>query len=82
MGVEVLVGDPRDEVCGTNIILPEKPEMIKAVDLDMNRLRKRYIRNAVLQDYEMSDEDLKFLAEDTKTDIAFVKEAIDELRRN
>jgi len=80
MGVEVLKGDPRNEVCGTNIILPAEPGMIQVVDLDMDNLRKKYIRNAV-RNYEITEEDMVFLAEDTKTDIAFVKQAIDELRR-
>jgi cysteine synthase len=82
MGVDVLIGNPRDEVCGTNIILPEGPGMIRAVDLDMDNLRRKYIKNALKQqDYELTDADLKFLAEDTKTTIAFVKDTIDELRR-
>lgn len=80
MGVDVLVGNPRDEICGTNIILPKEPRMIKAVDLDMDTLKRKYIRNAI-KSYELSDEDIEFLAKDTKSTVSFVKETIDELRR-
>ncbi|MBN2559239.1 MAG: PLP-dependent lyase/thiolase [Clostridia bacterium] len=81
MGVEVLVGDPADEVCGSNIILPEEPGMIKAIDLDMDNLRRKYIKNAIQhKDFELSEADLAFLAEDTKSTVAFVKEAVNEIR--
>ncbi|MFO7611061.1 MAG: 2-amino-4-oxopentanoate thiolase subunit OrtB [Clostridia bacterium] len=82
MGVEVKIGDPRDEICGKNIILPAEPGMIKAVDLDMVALRRKYIKNAI-QNFsnELSDNDLEFLAADTKSTVAFVKETVDELRR-
>ena len=82
MGVEVLVGDPRNEICGVNIILPAEPGLIKAVDLDMDNLRKKYIRNAILgYNRDLSETDLKFLADDTKTTMGFVRNVIGELGR-
>ena len=56
--------------------------MIKAVDLDMITLRQKYIKNAI-QNYsnDLSDNDIEFLAVDTKSTVAFVKETVDELRR-
>ena len=56
--------------------------MIRTVDLDMEKLRRKYIKNAIRhQDYELSDVDLVFLAADTKSTVAFVKETVNELRR-
>ncbi len=82
MGVDVLIGNPSDEVCGKNIILPKEPEMIRAVNLDMDKLRQKYIKNAIRQQgQELSDIDLDFLAADTKSTITFVKETVKELRR-
>ena len=82
MGVDVLIGDPSDEVCGTNIILPKEPGMIRAVDLDMKKLRQKYIKNAIKQqDYELSDIDFAFLAVETKSTVTFVKDTVNELRR-
>ncbi|MBN2880246.1 MAG: PLP-dependent lyase/thiolase [Clostridia bacterium] len=78
-GVELLIGDPKDEVCGQNIILPKTPDLIKAVDLDMDSLRASYIRNAVSKADSISDSDIKFLAEDTKTTEAFVKDIIEKI---
>ena len=79
MGIDVIIGNPRDEICGTNIILPEEPGMIKAVDLDMKVLKQKYIRNAI-KGYEITETDIEFLAEDTKSTVSFVKETIDEIR--
>jgi cysteine synthase len=79
MGIDLIIGNPRDEICGANIILPEEPKMIKAVDLDMSKLKQRYIRNAI-KGYEITEVDIDFLAEDTKSTVSFVKETIDEIR--
>ena len=80
-GVEILIGDPKDEVCGQNIILPKTPDLIKAVDLDMDSLRESYIKNAVANTTNITDKDIYFLAEDTKTLPAFVKDIIDKISR-
>jgi hypothetical protein len=79
MGIDLITGNPRDEICGANIILPKEPDMIKAVDLDMSKLKQRYIRNAI-KGYEITEVDIDFLAEDTKSTVSFVKETIDEIR--
>ena len=81
MGVEIIVGDPKDEKCGENIVLPEHPRLIKAIDLDMDKLRRSYIKNAVKDALNITDVDIKFLAEDARTDKAFVKESIELLNR-
>lgn len=81
MGVKLLVGDPREEVCGESIVLPKHPRMIQAVDLDMNQLRKSYIKNAVKDQEDLTEAEIQFLAEDTGSAPAFVKEVLSELRR-
>ncbi|NLX60963.1 MAG: PLP-dependent lyase/thiolase [Tissierellia bacterium] len=80
-GIEILIGDPSEEVPGKNIILPKDPGYIKAKDLDVDKLRKSYIRNCI-NNYKVekvTEEDIKFLAEDTKSNEEFVKEVLDEL---
>ncbi len=80
-GIEILIGDPSEEVPGKNIILPKDPGYIKAKDLDVDKLRKSYIRNCI-NNYKVekvTEEDIEFLAEDTKSNEEFVKEVIDEL---
>jgi len=82
-GVEVRKGDPADNVPGTVIVIPERPEQIRAKDLDLVRMRRSYIRNALRhapEGYEPTPGDIVFLAEDTNTTPAAVEEAIAELR--
>ncbi|MCT4565455.1 MAG: 2-amino-4-oxopentanoate thiolase subunit OrtB [Maledivibacter sp.] len=81
-GIEIKFGDPGEEVPGDSIIFPEHPSLIKTVDLDLNKIRRSYIKNCLEMNNisEVSDEDLEFLALDTKTDIGFVKEILRELK--
>ncbi|WP_129597623.1 2-amino-4-oxopentanoate thiolase subunit OrtB [Anaerophilus nitritogenes] len=79
-GIDIKFGNPRDEVPGQNIILPEHPRLIQAQEVDLNKLRRSYI-NHCIDDYgqkEISNEDLDFLVQETKSSIEFVKEIIKE----
>lgn len=80
-GIEIKFGKPEDEVPGQNIILPEHPSLIQAVDLDMVKIRKSLIKNALnnFNVTEVSEENLKFLIEETNTDETFVRETIQEI---
>lgn len=83
-GVEVREGDPRDSEPGRSIVIPERPEQIDVVDVDLERLRASYVRNALAhapEGYLPTEDDLAFLAEDTKTDLATVAHVVAELRR-
>lgn len=79
-GVKVRMGDPRDNAPGKVIVLPENPGQIHAVDQDMTKLRKSLIRNKTQDASNLTEADIAFLAAETKTDEAFVKEALKELR--
>jgi cysteine synthase len=71
MGVDVRLGDPAENKPGTVIVIPERPEQIKANDFDLDRMRRSYIRNAVKAapgDYVPTAADIEFLAADTNTD--------------
>jgi cysteine synthase len=81
MGIDIAIGDPREEICGLNIILPKHPSLIKAVDLDMDKLKKSYISKAIVNVDNISEDDIRFLAEDTNSTTEFVKEIIDEINR-
>ncbi|MCL2675104.1 MAG: 2-amino-4-oxopentanoate thiolase subunit OrtB [Firmicutes bacterium] len=88
-GIEVLFGDPETEIAGVNIVLPSDPSLIKARDFDLNKARKSYIKNC-LNNYGYGandkdvrgiyDADIAFLAEETKADMAFVKEVFKEIK--
>ena len=79
-GVEVLFGNPVDEVPGQNIILPSHPSLIRARDVDLDHMRKSLIKTAVNTcSTAPTEEDIAFLAEETRTDAEFVKEVIKSL---
>lgn len=84
-GIEIKFGNPRDEVAGVNLILPESPELLKSVDVDMNKIRKSYIKNCILNNKiddvtKLTDDDIEFLAKETKSSREFVIEAIENLK--
>ena len=81
-GIEVVFGKPEDEVAGKRIVLPENPGLIKARDLDLTKLRKSLIKNALANTGKTpNEEDIKYLAEETNTDVDFVKTVLEELAK-
>ena len=79
-GIDVFFGDPSEEVPGKNIIFPSHPSLIKARDVDLNHMRRSLIKTAVNNCKGTPTlEDIAFLAEETKTDVEFVKEVINSL---
>ena len=82
-GIELRVGNPEEDKPGTNIILPADPGLIKCKEADINRFRRSLIKKAVKKSgvavADLKDADLNFLAEETKTDVDFVKKALEEL---
>jgi hypothetical protein len=83
MGVAVERGDPRDDRPGARIVIPEQPSQLRVVDVDLDHVRRSYLRNAlasVPEHAQLSDVDIEFLAAETRSGRAFVEEAIDELQ--
>lgn len=80
-GIEIKIGDPKEEVPGENIVLPKDPSYIKIEEVDLEKLRKSYIRNCIenAKVNKVTKEDLEFLAEDSKSNIEFAKNVLDEL---
>lgn len=75
-GIDLHFGNPRDEVPGKSIILPEHPKMIKAIDLDMDKIRKSYIKNMVNKksdSRQFSQEELSYIALETNLTVEEVK---------
>ncbi len=83
MGVEVRRGDPRDNRPGRRIVIPEHPAQLAVTDVDLDRLRRSYVRNAVAQVPDssvLSPIDFAFLAAETRVSEVEVREIIDEVR--
>jgi len=81
MGVEIRRGDPRENVPGQIIVIPESLSQLQVVEQPLDQLRLSYLRNALdnAGKSTVSLEDLKFLVADTKASEAWVRENIQEM---
>ena len=77
-GIDVRFGDPDTEVPGTSIVLPSDPSLIKLRDFDLDRARRSYIKNCLNNHgvKEVTDAEIKFLAEETNSTEEFVRDAL------
>ena len=69
MGVEIKRGNPKDELPGKNIIIPERPEQIVCSEVSLEKLRESYIKHACSslgEEKKLSEVDVEFLAEDSR----------------
>jgi threonine synthase len=84
MGIEVALGDPRGNKPGQRIVIPEHPSQLAAVEVDLDHLRRSYLRNAMAslpEGVALMEADLDFLAIETRTTKSYVKEILHGLRR-
>ena len=82
MGIKVRRGDPRDNKPGQQIVLPEHPAQIAVAEVDLERVRQSYLRNALASlpaGATLDDVDLEYLAAETRTSRTYVQENIDVL---
>lgn len=78
-GIEILFGDPSQDKPGENIVLPKDPSLIRCKDADLDRMRASLIRKAAAtRNANPTPEDITFLAEETKTDEAFVRSVLEQ----
>jgi 2-amino-4-ketopentanoate thiolase beta subunit len=83
MGIRVERGDPATSTPGESIVIPEHPRQLRVVDVDLDRVRRSYLRNALATlpaGTEPTPVDLAFLAAETRATTGYVREVIDELR--
>jgi cysteine synthase len=84
IGVEVVRGDPRDNVPGRRIVIPEDPAQVAVRDVDLDDVRHSYLRNAAERLPESArpgPEDFEFLAAETRMSADHVEEVLDDLAR-
>ena len=76
-GIRVSLGDPKDEIAGESIILPAHASLLHAVDVDLDHMRRSLITHAATTvDHAPTENDIAFLAEETKSNSAFVRDAL------
>jgi len=80
-GIEVRRGDPRENVPGKSIVIPAHPGQLGVVDIDLDPIRRSYLRNAIKNTgvQGVSREDIDFLVEDSRASREFVREQLEEL---
>ena len=79
-GIELKFGDPRTEVPGENIVFPADPGQLKAQESDLDRMRSSLIRRqAGHAAAPLTDADIAYLVEETRSSPAFVKKVLEEL---
>lgn len=74
-GIEVRRGDPKDNIPGKTIVLPERLDQVWGKAQDIDKLRHSYLTNAshVLPADQWSESDIEFLAADIKKNADWVK---------
>ena len=81
LGIEVCRGDPRENEPGRKIVIPEHPSQLAVVDIDLDGVRRSYLRNAIeslAEGVRLSGVDIEFLAAETRSSQEYVQEVIDE----
>jgi hypothetical protein len=79
MGVEVRRGEPRENQPGKRIVIPKNPSQLAVVDVDLDHLRRSYLRHAVAaipKATALTENDIKFLADETRTAASYVEEIV------
>ena len=79
-GIQLLFGDPQTEVPGVNIVFPADPGLLQARDADLDHMRTSLIRRqATRAAGPVTDADIAYLVEETKSSPAFVRKILASL---
>lgn len=82
-GIDIKFGNPNEEDRpGVNLVLPSDPGLIQVENVDLTHLRHSYIKKAMKKinsSEDLDEADLIYMAEETKTDVDFVKETLKTL---
>ena len=70
-GIELQFGNPEEEIPGTNIIFPLNGGLLVHKELNMDDLRKSYLKR--YKDTDLTDEDYQFLSDELRIDTDKVK---------
>jgi len=81
-GIDIKFGNPREEKPGVNIILPDSPKSIQIKEVDLNRLKRSAVKNALVGiERELTVEELNYLADEINDNVEKVKNIIEELKK-
>jgi cysteine synthase len=76
-GIVVRTGDPKENNPGSEIVLPESPEQLHYTEMEMEKIKTSYIKQAVKKygKKDFSETELAFMAKDLK----LAKETVQEI---
>ncbi|MDD4595847.1 MAG: hypothetical protein PHQ30_03890, partial [Candidatus Izemoplasmatales bacterium] len=77
-GIDIYFGNPNEEVAGKSIILPSRIGLIKAVDLDLVKIKQSAIKNHVKNWQKLTANDFAFLIAETNSTPDFVRQTLRE----
>jgi cysteine synthase len=83
LGIRIARGDPGESRPGESIVIPERPDQIQVTEVDLEGVRRSYLRNAlanVPKGLRLGDADIVFLAAETRSTPSYVQEVLDEMR--
>lgn len=78
-GIDIYFGNPQEEIPGKSIVFPKDISMIKAIDLDLEKIKEKYIHQHLENIDKITNKDLHYLADEINKDVNFVKNKIKEL---
>jgi cysteine synthase len=78
-GIKVRRGNPRENLPGKSIVVPESVDQIQIEDVDLEKIRHSYFANVkrMVGDYHPKDEDIQFLSDDSKSPIDIVRSFVE-----
>jgi hypothetical protein len=85
-GIRISLGDPRSEIAGESVVLPEDPGLITTRELDLEQLSRSYVKRSQQLMKEQGktarndSADIRFLAAETRRSEAWVRAALKELK--
>jgi hypothetical protein len=81
-GIEVRRGDPKENIPGKSIVIPERAEQIRVEEMDLQKVRQSHIRNVleVTKSYIPTEKDIQFIAEDSRSKVQFVREMMKAMK--
>jgi len=80
-GIEVRRGDPKNNIPGKVIVIPKRVEQIHVEELDLDKIRRSYVKHAIEATgmRQPKEEDILFLAEDSRSSVEFIHKTLNSL---
>lgn len=80
-GIEVRRGHPRDDLPGQRIIIPEHPGQIQVTEVNLDKVRQSYLKNAIKKTglTSVTKEEVEFLVAETKSSESYLCELLKEM---